>query len=155
MRCPKCGHLDDKVLESRSARDGKAIRRRRECLQCGYRFTTFEEVLRDELHVIKRDGRREEFSRQKLATGILRACQKRPVTSEQINSMVDDIVEELGRLDSQDIQSLSLGEMVMRHLQKLDKVAYVRFASVYRRFEDASEFHSAADEAADSHKEQP
>lgn len=155
MRCPKCGHLDDKVLESRSARDGKAIRRRRECLQCGYRFTTFEEILRDELHVIKRDGRREEFSRQKLATGILRACQKRPVTSEQVNALLDDIVEELGRLDSPDIESLSLGEMVMRRLRQLDEVAYVRFASVYRRFEDASDFHNAADEAASLRKEQP
>ena len=142
MRCPKCGNLDDKVLDSRAAHDGKAIRRRRECLACSYRFTTFEEILKDELSVIKRDGRREDFSRQKLLSGITRACLKRHVTNEQIDRIVDSVVETLQRRDSTDIPSSEIGELVMRALLKLDQVAYVRFASVYRRFKDAGEFAS-------------
>ncbi len=105
MRCPKCGHLDDKVLDSRAAHDGKAIRRRRECLACSYRFTTFEEILKDELSVIKRDGRREDFSRQKLLSGITRACLKRSVTNAQIDKSVDSVIETLQRRDITDIPS--------------------------------------------------
>ena len=146
MRCPKCGNLDDKVLDSRAAHDGKAIRRRRECLACSYRFTTFEEILKDELSVIKRDGRREDFSRQKLLSGITRACLKRHVTNEQINKIVDSVVETLQRRDSNDIPSSEIGEMVMRALLKLDQVAYVRFASVYQRFEDVEQFKHVIDE---------
>ncbi len=146
MRCPKCGNLDDKVLDSRAAHDGKAIRRRRECLACSYRFTTFEEILKDELSVIKRDGRREDFSRQKLLSGITRACLKRHVTNEQINKIVDSVVETLQRRDSTDIPSSEIGEMVMRALLKLDQVAYVRFASVYQRFEDVEQFKHVIDE---------
>ena len=146
MRCPKCGNLDDKVLDSRAAHDGKAIRRRRECLACSYRFTTFEEILKDELSVIKRDGRREDFSRQKLLSGITRACLKRHVTNEQINRIVDSVVETLQRRDSTDIPSSEIGEMVMRALLKLDQVAYVRFASVYQRFEDVEQFKHVIDE---------
>lgn len=146
MRCPKCGHLDDKVLDSRSAHDGKAIRRRRECLACSYRFTTFEEILKDELSVIKRDGRREDFSRQKLVSGISRACQKRPVTNAQIDKIVDTIIDELQRRDTTDIPAVEIGEMVMRALEGLDQVAYVRFASVYKRFEDVNQFKRAIDE---------
>ena len=146
MRCPKCGNLDDKVLDSRAAHDGKAIRRRRECLACSYRFTTFEEILKDELSVIKRDGRREDFSRQKLLSGITRACLKRHVTNEQINKIVDSVVETLQRRDSNDIPSSEIGEMVMRALLKLDQVAYVRFASVYQRFEDVEQVKHGIDE---------
>lgn len=146
MRCPKCGHLDDKVLDSRSAHDGKAIRRRRECLACSHRFTTFEEILKDELSVIKRDGRREDFSRQKLVSGISRACQKRPVTNAQIEKIVDSIIDELQRRDGTDIRSMEIGEMVMRALEGIDQVAYVRFASVYKRFEDVNQFKRAIDE---------
>ena len=146
MRCPKCGNLDDKVLDSRAAHDGKAIRRRRECLACSYRFTTFEEILKDELSVIKRDGRREDFSRQKLLSGITRACLKRHVTNEQINKIVDSVVETLQRRDSTDIPSSEIGELVMRALLKLDQVAYVRFASVYQRFEDVEQFKHVIDE---------
>ena len=146
MRCPKCGNLDDKVLDSRAAHDGKAIRRRRECLACSYRFTTFEEILKDELSVIKRDGRREDFSRQKLLSGITRACLKRHVTNEQINKIVDSVVETLQRRDSTDIPSSEIGELVMRALLKLDQVAYVRFASVYQRFEDVAQFKHVIDE---------
>ena len=134
MRCPKCGHLDDKVLDSRAAHDGKAIRRRRECLACSYRFTTFEEILKDELSVIKRDGRREDFSRQKLLSGITRACLKRSVTNEQIDKIVDSVIETLQRRDSTDIPSSEIGELVMRALLKLDQVAYVRFASNVEQF---------------------
>ncbi len=146
MRCPKCGNLDDKVLDSRAAHDGKAIRRRRECLACSYRFTTFEEILKDELSVIKRDGRREDFSHQKLLSGITRACLKRHVTNEQINKIVDSVVETLQRRDSTDISSSEIGELVMRALLKLDQVAYVRFASVYQRFEDVAQFKHVIDE---------
>ncbi len=146
MRCPKCGNLDDKVLDSRAAHDGKAIRRRRECLACSYRFTTFEEILKDELSVIKRDGRREDFSRQKLLSGITRACLKRHVTNEQIDRIVDSVVETLQRRDSTDIPSSEIGELVMRALLKLDQVAYVRFASVYQRFEDVEQFKHVIDE---------
>ena len=146
MRCPKCGNLDDKVLDSRAAHDGKAIRRRRECLACSYRFTTFEEILKDELSVIKRDGRREDFSRQKLLSGITRACLKRHVTNEQIDRIVDSVVETLQRRDTTDIPSAEIGELVMRALLKLDQVAYVRFASVYQRFDDVEQFKHVIDE---------
>ncbi len=146
MRCPKCGHLDDKVLDSRAAHEGKAIRRRRECLACSYRFTTFEEILKDELSVIKRDGRREDFSRQKLLSGITRACLKRHVTNEQIDKIVDSVVETLQRRDRTDIPSAEIGELVMRALLKLDQVAYVRFASVYQRFDDVEQFKHVIDE---------
>ncbi len=146
MRCPKCGHQDDKVLDSRAAHDGKAIRRRRECLACSYRFTTFEEILKDELSVIKRDGRREDFSRQKLLSGITRACLKRHITNEQIDKIVDSVIETLQRRDSTDIPSSEIGELVMRALLKLDQVAYVRFASVYQRFDDVEQFKHVIDE---------
>lgn len=146
MRCPKCGHLDDKVLDSRSAQDGKSIRRRRECLACAYRFTTYEEILRDELSVVKRDGRREDFSRSKLLSGITIACQKRPVTTEQINKIVDSVIDTIQSRDSAEIKSMEIGELVMAALEKIDQVAYVRFASVYKRFEDVSQFKRAIDE---------
>jgi transcriptional repressor NrdR len=140
MRCPACGHPDDKVLESRPARDGAAIRRRRACLSCGRRFTTYEEPLRDALMVIKRDGRVEEFSRQKLVDGIARACRKRPVTMEQVEVLVDAVVERIEENYEREVPTGAIGEMVMTVLQNFDEVAYVRFASVYRRFADVQQF---------------
>jgi len=140
MRCPSCAHPEDKVLESRPARDGAAIRRRRVCLSCGTRFTTYEEILRDALMVVKRDGRLEEFSRRKLVDGIARACRKRPVTMEQIEALTDAIIERVEEKYERDVPSSAIGEMVMTVLQAFDEVAYVRFASVYRRFADVQQF---------------
>ena len=140
MRCPKCGHLHDKVIDSRTARDGSAIRRRRLCLQCGQRFTTYEEIIKTSLRVIKRDGRHEEIDRNKLLNGIHSACQKRPVSAEQIDDIVDSIVTELENEYEREVPSYIIGEKVMGRLEKLDDVAYVRFASVYRRFKDVNQF---------------
>lgn len=143
MKCPKCGAIDDKVVDSRASQDGNTIRRRRECLKCSYRFTTFEEVLHEELRVIKSDGRHESFSRQKLYNGIMTACQKRPISSEQIDNLIDDILDAVSKLDTTDVKTSIIGELVMERLEKLDSIAYVRFASVYRRFADVGEFQSA------------
>ncbi|MCL1920350.1 MAG: transcriptional regulator NrdR [Kiritimatiellaeota bacterium] len=138
MRCPKCGHSDDKVLDSRSAREGASIRRRRQCLACEFRFTTYEEIVKDELRVIKRDGRHEEFSRVKLERGISRACEKRPISADQIHDLVDQIIAELE--GETEVTSDTLGEMLMARLHRVDEVAYIRFASVYRRFADVNQF---------------
>ncbi len=140
MRCPKCGHLNDKVIDSRAARDGVSIRRRRTCLQCGHRFTTYEEIIKASLRVLKRDGRSEEFDRQKLLSGIARACQKRSVTMEQMEEMVNSIINELDSEYDRDVPSTAIGEKVMERLENLDEVAYVRFASVYRQFKDVNQF---------------
>ncbi|MGI6495869.1 MAG: transcriptional regulator NrdR [Kiritimatiellia bacterium] len=143
MKCPKCGQDKDKVLDSRSARDGSAIRRRRECQECNQRFTTYEEIVKDSLRVVKRDGRHEEFSRVKLQNGIQRACEKRPVSAAQISSMIDSILDELDQEFDIDVPSSAIGQKVMDKLEKLDVVAYVRFASVYKRFADVNQFLNA------------
>jgi transcriptional repressor NrdR len=143
MRCPKCGHIDDKVLDSRAARDGVAIRRRRACLGCNHRFTTYEEIVKDALRVIKRDGRREEISRLKLMSGILRACEKRPISPLQIEELVDGILEQIEQEYDSEVPSGAIGEKVMARLETLDEVAYVRFASVYKRFADVNQFLNA------------
>ena len=143
MRCPKCGHTDDKVLDSRAARDGAAIRRRRACLACHQRFTTYEEVVKDVVRVVKRDGRREELSRLKLMGGIMRACEKRPIGPAQIEALVDEVMEERDQSYDAEVPSSVIGEKVMTRLEKLDEVAYVRFASVYKRFADVNQFLSA------------
>jgi transcriptional repressor NrdR len=143
MRCPKCGHMDDKVLDSRAARDGSAVRRRRTCLACGQRFTTYEEIVKDELRVVKRDGRREELSRLKLMSGIMRACEKRPVSPSQIEVLVDEIIEEIEHEFESEVPSSAIGQKVMTKLERLDEVAYVRFASVYKRFADVNQFLNA------------
>ncbi len=143
MRCPKCGADNDKVLDSRTARDGAAIRRRRECLSCTYRFTTHEEIDRDEIMVVKRDGRREEFSRQKLEHSVRVACQKRPIPDRRVRDLLDSIISDL---DADEVSSEQIGNLVMEGLNKIDKVAYIRFASVYRRFTDANQFLSAVTE---------
>jgi transcriptional repressor NrdR len=140
MRCPKCGHSDDKVIDSRTIRGGEVIRRRRCCLECGHRFTTYEEVVKTKLRVIKRDGRHEELDRTKLAAGIWTACEKRPINAQQIDAIVDSIVGELESEFEREIPSTVIGKRVMDRLETLDEIAYVRFASVYRRFRDVSQF---------------
>ncbi len=140
MRCPKCGHLDDKVIDSRSVRNGDVIRRRRNCLKCSHRFTTYEEVVKATLRVIKRDGRHEEFDRRKLINGVTRACEKRPISSQQIEALVDSIISELESEYEREVSSTAIGKKMMDRLEKLDEVAYVRFASVYRRFRDVNQF---------------
>lgn len=140
MKCPSCGEDDDKVLESRAVRGGAAIRRRRTCLRCGHRFTTYEEVLRDSLMVVKRDGRLEEFSRQKLENGIQRSCLKRPISLQKIGYVVDRIVESLENRFELEIPARAIGDTVMDELLKLDEVAYVRYASIYRHFENLEQF---------------
>jgi len=143
MKCPKCGSDDDKVLDSRSVRDGAAIRRRRECTVCGARFTTHEEIDRDEVTVVKQDGTREPFSRQKLEKGVRIACQKRPVSEDQLQSLLDSVV---ASLEGEEVPTSKIGELVMERLHQLDEVAYIRFASVYRRFTDVNQFLSTITE---------
>ncbi len=140
MRCPKCGSLEDKVIDSRSARNGAAIRRRRVCNRCQHRFTTYEEVIKTSLRVIKRDGRHEDFDRNKLRGGIERACEKRSISARDIDAMVDGIIGEIEGEFEREVSSQVLGRKVMARLEKMDEVAYVRFASVYRRFRDVSQF---------------
>ncbi|HNR94346.1 MAG TPA: transcriptional regulator NrdR [Kiritimatiellia bacterium] len=140
MRCPKCSHLDDKVIDSRTVRSGNAIRRRRVCLSCQHRFTTYEEVVKSTLRVIKRDGRHEELDRKKLMAGVVRACEKRPISLQQIEMMLDSVMNELEAEYDREVPSTVIGKKIMTHLEKLDEVAYVRFASVYRRFRDVNQF---------------
>ncbi|HEX7400576.1 MAG TPA: transcriptional regulator NrdR [candidate division Zixibacteria bacterium] len=140
MRCPFCGQDKDRVVDSRTSQDGKSIRRRRECEMCRKRFTTYEYVEDVSLTIIKNDGRREPFDRQKLQRGIELACKKRPISSEQITAMVDEIQEKLQNLSKPEITSQEVGEEVIRRLKDLDEVAYVRFASVYHKFKDVSAF---------------
>ncbi len=140
MRCPKCGDQDDKVIDSRASREGATIRRRRECAKCRHRFTTYEEVEHEGLMVLKRDGRREEFSREKLLSGIKKACQKRPISPKAIDDLVDHIVAVVTEKFEGEVPGEFVGKLVMEGLRELDDVAYVRFASVYRRFEEATDF---------------
>lgn len=140
MLCPKCGHSDDKVIDSRNSKGGIVIRRRRECLKCAYRFTTYEEIAREDWHVIKKDARHEAFSKAKLRGGIEKACEKRPVSVEAVDRLVEKIVEELEQEYDREIPSRAVGEKIMKHLRELDEIAYVRFASVYRQFKDINEF---------------
>jgi transcriptional repressor NrdR len=140
MRCPKCGCQDDKVIDSRASREGATIRRRRECTACAHRFTTYEEIERDELMVIKRDGRREEFSRDKLLSGLKKAFQKRPVSPQVIEDLLEKIVTEIQDKYEREVPGSVVGERVMAGLREIDDVAYVRFASVYRRFQEATDF---------------
>ena len=140
MKCPSCGHLEDKVIDSRSAKEGQAIRRRRECLACKRRFTTYETLETTPLLVIKKDGRREPFSREKILNGLLRACEKRPIPAERVHAIVDTLEAALLRQGLDEVKSSEIGERVMEELHKLDEVAYVRFASVYRHFKDLNQF---------------
>ena len=140
MRCPKCGNQDDKVIDSRASKEGSTIRRRRECLACEHRFTTYEEIEHEGLMVVKRDGRREEFSQEKLLSGVKKACQKRPISPKIIEDLVERIVAEITDKYDREVPGMAVGERVMEGLRQLDEVAYVRFASVYRNFKEATEF---------------
>jgi len=140
MRCPKCTSIEDKVIDSRISKEGTAIRRRRECLECGHRFTTTESFVREGLAVIKRDGRREEFDREKLVHAVRAACHKRPIDLEQLTMLVDDVLDELEARYESEIPSRAIGDAVMIRLRRVDQVAYVRFASVYKEFRDVTEF---------------
>lgn len=140
MRCPYCGVNKDSVIDSRASKNGSSVRRRRKCLKCKKRFTTYEYVERIPLMVIKKDARREAFSREKLMKGIMVACEKRPVSVKRIESLVDDIERRLERMHDREVASREIGELVMKGLHEVDEIAYVRFASVYRQFRDVGQF---------------
>ena len=140
MKCPFCGHQEDKVVDSRASSDDQSIRRRRECLGCGKRFTTYEHVEEQPLMVIKKDGRREPFDRHKLLAGLVKACEKRPVSMDELERLVDEVERELSQQFEREVPSRDIGERVMKKLHAIDPVAYVRFASVYREFKDVEQF---------------
>jgi len=140
LKCPRCGHGDNRVIDSRAGKDGDVIRRRRECLSCRRRFTTYERVEEELPLVVKRDGRREPFDRQKILTGVLKACEKRPVSYAVIEEVVDSLEARFQASGEKEVSSVQIGESVMAELLKMDDVAYVRFASVYRQFKDISQF---------------
>ena len=140
MKCPFCGHLGDKVVDSRESKEGEVIRRRRECLDCGRRFTSYERIDEIPYMVVKKDGTRERFERQKLIAGLLKACEKRPVSIAAIESVADKIEARLQDRPEKEMGTEEVGAVVMEELKRLDKVAYVRFASVYRSFRDVGEF---------------
>ncbi|HEY7724967.1 MAG TPA: transcriptional regulator NrdR [Anaeromyxobacteraceae bacterium] len=142
MRCPFCGHLEDRVVDSREAQDGQATRRRRECQGCARRFTTYERIEEALPSVVKKDGRREPFDRQKIVHGLERACQKRPVSAEQVEALASAVERQIQESGEREVPSRLVGEAVMARLRDLDPVAYVRFASVYRSFEDVGDFMS-------------
>ncbi len=140
MRCPVCGFQDDKVIDSRVVKEGFGVRRRRECLQCAHRFSTYESIIQSELKVVKRNCEREDFDADKLRRGIENACYKRPLDPEDINRVIDDVSQGIQRDFDREVASSEIGSRVMSALRKLDQVAYVRFASVYRQFQDARDF---------------
>jgi len=140
MKCPFCGFNEDKVIDSRSSNEDKSVRRRRECEKCKRRFTTYEYIEEIPLMVIKKDGRREAFDRNKIISGILKACEKRPVSMEKVEAVVDKVEKELQKSFDKEVKAQVVGELVMDYLHKLDEVAYVRFASVYRQFKDINQF---------------
>src|SRR4051812_21247416 len=140
MKCPYCAHLGDKVVDSRESKEGEVIRRRRECLGCGRRFTSYERIDEIPYMVVKKDGSRERFERQKLVAGLLKACEKRPVSMTALDAVADRIESALQERPEKEIGTTEIGAFVMEELKKLDKVAYVRFASVYRQFRDIGEF---------------
>lgn len=140
MRCPFCGHLESKVVDSRSSKEGDSIRRRRECMKCARRYTTYERIEEVAQMVIKKDGRREPFDRWKIKSGILKACEKRPVSLEMVESLIDEVERSLFNSSEHEVPTQAIGQAVMERLKELDEVAYVRFASVYRQFRDLNEF---------------
>lgn len=145
MKCPYCGYQEDKVLDSRSARDGEVVKRRRECLECGRRFNTYEHIEEMQVMVIKKDQRREPFDRNKVLRGMRSACEKRPISVETLESAVDEIERTIYDSGRKEISSTEIGDMVIEKLKTLDQVAYVRFASVYRQFEDVTQFKEIVD----------
>jgi transcriptional repressor NrdR len=140
MKCPFCGHPEDKVIDSRESKEGELIRRRRECLECERRFTTYERIDEIPYMVIKKDGRREKFDRQKVMTGLLKASEKRPISMGQLAKIIDDVEGRLSETPDRELSTTEIGEMLMESLRALDKIAYVRFASVYRDFQDVEAF---------------
>ncbi|MBR2916720.1 MAG: transcriptional repressor NrdR [Clostridia bacterium] len=140
MRCLFCGHTESKVIDSRATDEGATIRRRRECLDCGKRFTTYEKIESIPIIVVKKDGTRESFDRDKIINGVVRACEKRPISLKDIEGLVEEIETKLYNLLEKEVSTEKIGEMVMEKLQKLDDIAYVRFASVYRQFKDINSF---------------
>lgn len=140
MKCPICYHPDTKVVDSRVAADGLSIRRRRECLKCSFRFSTYEEIELLDLVLVKRDGRREAYSREKLVGGLKKSCEKRPITEDMFKRLIHSIERDLQRLKKTEITSKQVGQAVMKNLKKIDSVAYIRYASVYESFKDAQEF---------------
>lgn len=142
MKCPKCATMENKVIDSRINKEGDITRRRRECLQCGERFTTYERIEQTLPYVIKRDGRREEFNRDKILDGVKKACQKRPISIEQIEALIDRVEKYFQDLGEKEVSAVTIGEKVVKELYNLDEIAYVRFASVYRSFKDVNEFMS-------------
>jgi transcriptional repressor NrdR len=140
LNCPFCGHLNDKVIDSRESKEGDAIRRRRQCLACDRRFTTYERIDEVPYMVIKKDGRREKFDRQKVLAGLLKACEKRPVSMGRLSELVDRVEAKVTDSADREISTIDIGEMLMETLRGLDKIAYVRFASVYRDFQDEEAF---------------
>lgn len=153
MKCPFCGCEDSRVIDSRSVEEGASIRRRRECPRCGRRFTTYEKYEQIPLLVIKRDGRREMFDSKKILAGLLRAFEKRPFTYEQIQSLTNQIGNEIRASGENEVKSTKIGEVVMAHLEKIDQIAYVRFASVYRQFADVNSFMQEIQNMLDKGKE--
>src|SRR5437868_3721065 len=148
MKCPFCAHEQDKVVDSRESREGESIRRRRECLKCGKRFTTYERIDEVPYMVVKKDGRRERFARQKVLNGLMRACEKRPVSIGKLEQIVNDAESFVTEAPDRERTTSELGELIMERLKKHDKVAYVRFASVYRDFKDVREFMSELNDLA-------
>ena len=140
MKCPFCAHNDDKVIDSRSSDEDKSVRRRRECMKCKKRFTTYEYIEEVPLMIIKKDGRRESFDRNKIISGIMKACEKRPVSVEKIEALVERVEKELQKSFDKEVKAQVVGNLVMDALHKVDEVAYVRFASVYRQFKDINQF---------------
>ena len=140
MRCPFCGESDDRVVDSRESREGLTVRRRRECLACSRRFTTYEQIEDIPYMVVKSDGAREEFDRKKLLTGLFKACEKRPIPAKRLDAVVEDVEKRLHDREEREMTTAEIGSIVTDHLKKLDQVAYVRFASVYRNFEDLETF---------------
>ena len=149
MRCPYCGFMESKVIDSRPADDGESIRRRRECLKCQRRFTTYEKLETISLVVVKQDNSRQPYDREKIVRGLIRACEKRPITYAQMEELADKIESELYQMMSKEVTSTEIGEKVMNHLKELDEVAYVRFASVHKHFSNIQSFKTALEELSD------
>jgi len=155
MLCPFCGHLEDKVVDSRESKEGDSIRRRRECLNCGRRFTSYERIDEIPYMVVKKDGRREPYDRNKIMGGLRRACEKRPISVSQLEAIADQIERSVQDSGEREVNTSEIGKIIMRRLKALDKVAYVRFASVYLEFEDVSEFMSELKNLVQSRVERP
>lgn len=155
MKCPHCSHTEDKVVDSRTTKEGEAIRRRRECLECGKRYTTYEYIERAPLMVVKKDGRREQYDREKLLRGLMKACEKRPVSREQLDGLLYEVEVVISNRFRNEVKSTELGNEVIDRLHALDEVAYVRFASVYRQFTDINQFMKEVKSLLDKEDEPP